>query len=204
MFDAIRVSFAVTPKGDLAKPYFAVIAQIKSPGGSNPGQVQPWVHLQSMGAMAAGVTKKVTVYEEGMPAGFTIEKCEVHFYDGTDELATSISAKRVLLTQDEAMTFRVIEYISANKGRTLPAVPATFVSDRRSSLSAAQLNQACYVRVAKDGKVAATFGDKDGTRPLQDQELDAALKGLRFKPAIVSGKPVESIVPIRLGMISAP
>jgi hypothetical protein len=202
-YDAIRVSFAVTPKRDLPKAYVAVIAQIQDPADKS-GQSKPWVHLQSLGAISAGETRKVNVYEEGMPSGYTLGKCEVHLYDGPNELATDISSKRVMLTEDEAMTFRVIEYVADNKGRSLPAVPATFVSDLRPSLSPAQLNQACYVRVAKDGKVAATFGDKDGTQPLQDPELDAALKGLRFKPAIESGKPVESIVAIRLGMITAP
>jgi hypothetical protein len=204
MFDAIRVSFAVTPKVDLAKPYIAVVAQIRDPGGKNPGQRQPWIYLQPMGAMAAGATTKVTVYQEGMPAGYTLEKCDIHLYDGREELATSVSNKRVLLTEDEALTFRVIEYVAANRGRTLPAVPAKFVRDRRSSLTQAELDQACYVRVAKDGKVAATFSDKGATVPLQDEALDAALRGLRFKPAIEAGKPVESIVAVRLGMIASP
>jgi hypothetical protein len=39
--------------------------------------------------------------------------------------------------------------------------------------------------------------------PLQDQQLDEALKGLRFKPAIEQGTPVETMVPIRLGMIAS-
>jgi hypothetical protein len=203
MFDAIRITFSITPKSDLAKPYLAVIAQIRG-HESKPGQIQPWVHLQSLGPLAAGVPTKVTVYQEGMPPGYILEKCEIHIYDGREELATNVSSKRVQLTKNEMLDFRVIEYISDNSGKTLPAAPATFVNDLRSSLSPAQLSQACFVQVAKDGRVKAAFGDKKGTQPLQDPELDAALKGLRFKPAIEAGKPVESIVPVRLGMIVAP
>jgi hypothetical protein len=101
------------------------------------------------------------------------------------------------------LDFRVIDYITANRGHTLPAVPATFARDMRSFLTPAQLNQACYVLVAKNGRVTATFEDKEGKSPLQDQQLDAALKGLRFKPAIEQGTPMETIVPIRLGMIAS-
>lgn len=199
-FDAIRVSFAVTPKSDLAKPYLAIIAHIKDPAGK-PDQELPWIHLESLGPMAAGVTRKVNVYEEGLPPGYTLGKCEVHIYDGRSELATNLSSNRAELSRDEMLDFRVIRYIAANSERTLPAMPAMFVSDLRSSLSQDQLNQTCYVRVAKDGRVAATFIDKEGTQPLQDQALNAALKGLRFKPAIESGKPVEAVVAIRLGKL---
>ena len=198
-YDAIRVSFAVTPQHDLAKAYVAIIALIQDP--NKPGQTQPWIHLQSLGQIAAGVTRDVSVYEEGLPPGYAIEKCEVHLYDGRNELATSLSSNRALLTEEEMLDFRVIKYVASNEGRTLPAAPAMFISDLRPSLSPAQLNQACYVRVAKDGRVAATYNDKAGTVPLQDAALDAALKGLRFKPAIDAGKPVESIVTIRLGAL---
>jgi hypothetical protein len=202
-YDALRVTFTVTTDKSLAKPYCAIIAQIRKPD-SKPGDDQTWIRLQPLGAMAAGASNTVSAYQEGMPPGYIIDKCEVHIYDGREELATNISSKRVLLTRNEMLDFRVIEYISDNNGRTLPATPATFVNDLRPKLSPAELNQDCYVRVAKDGRVAAAFGDKEGTLPLDDLELDAALKGLRFKPAIESGKPVETIVPIRLGMIVAP
>ena len=202
MFDAIRISFAVTPRSDLAKPYIAIIAQIRDPSLKSD-HTEPWIHLQPLGPLSAGVATKVTVYQEGMPPGYDLVKCDVHFYDGADELATNLSNKRVPLSKDEMLDFRVIEYLSANRGRTLPAVPATFVRDMRSSLTPAELNQACYVRVAKNGKVAATFADKAGTQPLQDETLDSALRGIRFKPAIEAGRPVETIVPIRLGMIAS-
>jgi hypothetical protein len=200
-YDAIRVSFAVTPEHAMAKAYVAVIAQVQDP--TNPsGKAQPWIHLQSLGSVAAGETRKVNVYEEGLPSGYGLGTCEVHLYDGRSELATNLSAKRVNLTKDEMLDFRVIQYVAANGGRTAPAAPAMFANDLRPSLSPAELNQACYVRVAKDGRVAATFVDKEATQPLRDQMLDAALKGLRFKPAIDAGKPVESIVAIRLGSLA--
>jgi hypothetical protein len=202
-YDAIRVSFTVTPKADMAKAYVAIIAQIRDPA-NKAGQDQAWIHVQSLGALSAGDARKVGVYEEGLPPGYALDKCEVHLYDGRNELATNLSDRRVLLTKDEMLDFRVIEYIAANNGRTLPAAPATFAKDLRASLSPAELNQACFVRVAKDGRVAAAFVDRDGTQPLQDPELDAALKGLRFKPAIDAGKPVESVVAIRLGALAPP
>jgi hypothetical protein len=201
-YDAIRVSLAVTPRDTLVDPYMAIIAQFQDPEGK-PGVDQTWIHLQSMGRMPAGVTRNVDVYDEGLPSGYTLGKCEVHIYNGRDELATTLSSDRVQLTKDQMLDFRVIDYLHANRGHTLPAAPATFARDMRAFLTPAQLNQACYVLVDKDGRVAATFEDKEGTSPLRDEQLDAALKGLRFKPAIEQGTPVETIVPIRLGMIAS-
>ena len=201
-YDAIRISFAVTPEKSMAKAFVAVIAQIQDPAKTS-GQPQPWIHLQSLGSIAAGETRKVNVYEEGLPSGYALKNCEVHVFDGRSELATNLSSKRVALTKDEMLDFRVIQYVAANGGRTAPAAPAMFVSDLRPSLTPAELGQACFVRVAKDGRVAATFVDRDATQPLQDPALDAALKGLRFKPAIDAGKPVESIVAIRLGSLAS-
>ena len=202
-FDAIRCSFKITPEKDLAKPYYAVIALIRE-SGSKPGQVRKLVYLESLRPMTAGVPRKVTVYQGGLPPGYILEGCEVHIYDRGGELATSLSRKRVPLTDEEALDFQVIEYIGANPGRTLPAAPATFTRDLRPSLTPAQLNETCYVRVAKDGRVAKAFSDAAGQLPLRDPALESALKALRFKPALDAGKPIESTARITLGNLVSP
>jgi hypothetical protein len=79
-----------------------------------------------------------------------------------------------------------------------------FTRDLRAALNPAQLSETCFVRVAKNGRVAAAFHDKAGKQPLQDPALESALKTLRFKPALEAGKPVESVAPVRLGKIVGP
>ncbi|HEY5552898.1 MAG TPA: hypothetical protein VIK52_13480, partial [Opitutaceae bacterium] len=204
-FDAIRLSFEVTADRDLAQPYYAVIAQIREPD-SKPGRARKWAYVKTLGAMRAGERKNVTVFQGGMPPGYIIESTEVHLYERGQELATNLSRKRVELTDDEALEFQIIEYVGANKGRTLPASPVvgTVSPAGRASLTPAQLGKRCYVRVAKDGRVAAVFRDAAGKKPLDDPALESALKTLRFNPALEAGKPVESIVAINLGQPALP
>ena len=202
MFDAIRMSFEVKPEKDLTHAYYAVIAQIRD-HDSKPGHMRKWAYVKALGAMSAGVATKVNIYQGGLPPGYILENCEVHLYDNGDELATSLSRKRVPLTDEEAFEYRIIEYVGANKGRTLAAVPAMveLTSEARATLTPAQLDENCYVRVAKDGRVTGVFRDAAGKQPLQDVPLESALRTVRFKPALQTGKPVESIVLIKLGGI---
>ncbi len=199
-YDAIRVSFAVTAESDLAQPYCGIIARLRDPG-SRSDQVRPWVYLHPLSPMLAGETRRVTVFQSGFPPGYSLEGCDVHVYDGAKELATPLSPRRVPLSDEEARDYRVIEYIGANKGRTLPAalVTTTLRLDAWASLAKVQLEETCHVRVAKDGRVTGTFYDAAGKKPLQDAALAAVLKTLRYNPALAAGKPVESIVPVVLG-----
>jgi hypothetical protein len=202
MFDAIRVSFEVTSEKDLAQPYFAVIAQIRE-RDSKPGQVRKWAYVKSLGPMSAGVPKDITVYRGGLPPGYILEGCEVHLYNQGQELATNLSRKRVPLTDEEAAEYRIIEYVGANKGRTLPAALVTkkITTELRAQLESSQLKETCYVRVAKDGRVVGVFRDAAGKQSLQDPRLEPVLQVLRFKPALEAGRPAESMVPLTLGQL---
>ena len=202
-FDAMRFSFEVTADRDLAQPYYAFIAQIRE-RKSLPGQVRKWAYVKPLGPMPAGSSRKVSVLQGGLPPGYELEGYEVHLYDRGEEFSTNLSRRRVPLTADEAREYRIIEYIGANKGRTLPASLASPALDAaaRSSLTAAQLDAICYVRVGKDGRVTAAFRDAAGKKPLADAALEAVLKTLRFNPALEAGKPVESLTPITLSQLS--
>ena len=199
-YNAIRLSFNVTADRDLAQAYYAVIAQIRDPG-SLPGHVRKWAYVKSLGPISAGSSKKVSFFQGGFPPGYNIEACEVHVYDRSQELATNLSRKRVPLTDEEAHDYRVIEYIGTNKGRSLPVAIAmnSIAANLHTSLTPAQLGKTYYLRVGKDGRVRAAFQDTDAKQSLADPALEAALKTLRFKPALQQGKPVESIAPVRLG-----
>jgi hypothetical protein len=199
LFDAIRLSFEITSDRDMEEPYYAVLAMILTPD-SKPGHARKWAYLKSLGSLKAGERRKVQLYQSGLPPGYTLESCEVHVYDRGEELATSLSRKRVELTDEEALDYRIIEYVGANKGLTLPARPVLvpMTPAERLAFTPAQLSEKCYVRVARDGRVTAAFRDAAGKRPLADPELEAALKRCRFNPALEAGKPVESLVAIKL------
>lgn len=204
LFDAIRFSFEVTPERDLEKPYYAVIALIRD-RDSKPGQVRKWAYVKSLDAINAGEPKKVSVLQGGLPSGYILESCEVHLYNQGEEVATNLSRRRVPLSEDEALEYRIIEYVGANKGRTLPAALATtLTSDLRAQLGSNSLSETHHVRVAKNGRVVGVFRDAAGRQPRQDARLEAALQTLRFKPALQAGKPVESVVALNLSQLSSP
>jgi hypothetical protein len=202
-FDAIRITFTVTAETDLAQPYYGIIARIHDPD-ARPGQTRPWVYLQPLGAMVAGETRKVLVHQSGFPPGYQLAACEVHVYDGEQELATNLSRRRVPLSDQEAREYRVFEYIGANKGRTLPAalVTRSLATGVWAAVPKAQLAETFHVRVGKDGTVAAAFRDAAGRKPVADADVTAALKTLRFNPALDAGKPVESLAPVVLGSLA--
>lgn len=202
-FDAIRVMFTVTAESDLARPYYGIIARLHDPE-ARPGQSRPWVYLQPLAPMVAGETQRVTVHQSGFPPGFQLESCEVHIYDGEQELATTLSRRRVPLSDREALSYRVFEYIGANKGRTLPAALATTMisTEAWATVPKAKLAETWHVRVAKDGHVIAAFSDEAGRKPLADAEVVAVLKTLQFNPALEAGKPVESMAPVVLGQLA--
>lgn len=199
-FDAIRVSFVLTAESDLMQPYYAIIATIRDPGDRQP---RKWIYVRPLGAMGNGETQRVTVHQSGFAPGYSLEGCEVHVYDGAHELATPLSRRRVAISDEEALAYRVIEYTAANKGRTLPATLATraLSTEAWASVAQDQLAATCYVRVTKDGRVAGAFSDPAGKRPLVDASLVAVLGTLHFHPALEAGKPVESITPVVLGNI---
>ncbi len=200
LYDAIRLSFEVSTDKDLVQPFYAVIAQIRLPD-AKPGQVRKWAYVKMLAPMVAGETRKIYVYTGGLPLGYQLDSCEVHIYNHNEELATNLSRKRVPLTDAEALDFRVIEYVGANKGHTLPA--ALFPTRMRDSITPAQRDGTYYVRVGRDGRVSAAFHDATGKQPLEDAEFESVLQKLRFKPALEAGKPVETIVPINLGQLPA-
>jgi len=158
-----------------------------------------WTFLKMLGTMGAGETRRMDIYQSGFPPGYHLENYEVHVYDRAVELATNLSRKRVELTDEEALEFRIIEYIGANKGRTLRATPliSTIPDTVLATLTPEQQRTACYLRVGTDGRVTGAFRDAAGKKPLGDPTLEAALATLVFNPALEAGKPVESIVAIK-------
>ncbi len=202
-YDAIRVSFDLQPETDLPNPHVALIATIREPT-SKPNEVRKWVHVKSLGPISAGDTQRVDVYASGMSPGYVLEHCDVHVYNGTDEFATSLSRRRIEVTDDEAHQFRILAYVSAHQGRTLAPglVTDSLHREARVRLQPDQLAETFYVRVSKAGKATAVFRDADAKQPVRDAALESVLGELRFNPALEAGKPVEGVAPVKLGSLS--
>lgn len=198
--DALRVTFRITADRDIAQPYCAVIADIREPG-SKTRELRKWTGVKPLAPLRAGEPVRVAVYQGGFPPGFSLENCTVHLYEGSEEIATNLSRKRVPLTDEEAHDYRVIEYLSANRGRTAPASlrDPVLTAAAQATLSPQQTRTTWHVRVDKGGRVTGVFLDSAGKQPTTDAGLVAVLKTLRYHPALAAGKPVESIAPLRFG-----
>ena len=201
-FDAIKVSFEAVPEKDLEHPYCAVVAQVREPS-SEPGHTRRIVYVKSFSSMRAGATQKVMIFEGGLPPGYILENAEVHFYDNGQELATSLSRKRVPLTDDEAFQYSVIDYIGTHKGATVRPQLLIAESDRAQVERLVQrITTTCYLRVTKQGRVTDVFTDASRKNKLADAELAAHLSDLRFYPALEKGAPIEVLVPLEPGHLS--
>ncbi len=203
LFDAIRAYIEIIPEKSLARPFFVLIAQFREKD-SKPNTAQKWVYAKSLDALEAGVRRKVHLLQGGFPPGFELENYSLHVYDEGQELATNVSRKRVELTTSEAYDYQVIQYVGANKGKTEPAaLIGTSVAGSFRARLRALVDSGVYVRVLKDGKVDGGFDDAAGRRPLADPEAQAALKTLRFMPALQEGRPVEQTALLKWSVSSS-
>jgi len=202
LFDAIRISFELVPARDLTRPFCAVIAWVRE-RDSRPGAIRKWIYLRPLEPIARGDARKVVIYRGGFPPGYLLERCDVHVFDQGSEVATNLSRKRVELSADDVQQYRIVEYIGANRGRTLPAALLSDVGPGGAGarLTPAQREPTYHLVVNKAGKVVAACLDDSGKELVRDPAVDAMLKALRFYPALRDGKPVETVIPFRIDRI---
>lgn len=194
MFDAIQITFEVTPDKDLVRPYFVVVAQYREHGAKTTG-THKWIYTRPIGPLAGRTSRRMFVYQGGFPPGYELASYNLHVYDQGQELVTNVSRKRVELTADEVCDFRVIEYVGANKGQTVPAaLIATSVADGLREQMRSLSQKGLYVRVTKEGRVKGLFHDAAGKRPFEDKQLGSAIKALRFMPSLQAGRPIDAAV----------
>lgn len=202
LFDAVEVSFEVSSATPVPSPYLFIVARYRGPE-DKPGTVRSWIYAKAIDPIGS-VSRKVTFRQGGFPPGFTLEDVQLHLYTAGREIASNVAPKRVELTRSEAFLYIVADYIGTHRGATLPATPAMsdLSGDRRARLTADQLQQTYYVRVAKDGRVVAAYADEACRTQVDDPALLAAVQSVLFKPALEKGKPVEAVAALNLGRLS--
>ncbi len=189
MYDAVEITFQVSSSRPLNSPYAVVIAQFSAPG-AKPNEVQSWVYATELDPITAE-TRKVRIKQGGFPRGFEVKSYSLHLYNRGQELATSVSSKRVPLTREEAFEYVLVDYLASNKGKTLPATLAMgrLPAEMRNNLKVPAL----FVQVDKDGLPVAAFSDEACAHRIEDPALAAALRTLRFKPALKEGRAVAGV-----------
>jgi hypothetical protein len=197
-FDALAVTFEVSS----AKPLDHAYAVISARYQDRDGVAGNWIYAKALGPIGAAL-KKVKIEQGGFPAGFQLQDFQVHLYNGSEEIATNVSPKRVPLTPDEAFEFVVMDYVGSHKGATLPAVPAMgkLPPDLASRIAGGEFKQTFYVKVSKDGLANDVFRDRSCVSKVDDPYLLSVVESLRFKPALENGKPVDGVAALKLGQL---
>lgn len=191
-YDAIEVAFELSSEKPLQNPYVIIVAQFREPK-AEAKMARHWIYAESIDPIDE-TPRKFHLLRAGFPHGYTLDGVEVHLYNQGKEVATNVSSKRVPLTAEEAFQYLVIEHIGQNKGKTVAASPIMVgVSpELKTRLAAGDGQQVYYVSVSKDGMVTQAFEDAARTKAISDPVFAEAVKRIFFKPALESGKPVDS------------
>jgi hypothetical protein len=196
--DAMDVEFDISSVHPLQHPYIVTITRIKTPG-NNPGYVQNHIYARALDPIDARVSH-VQFSEEGFPFEYDIVDFQVHIYDRGVEVATNLAKNRVELTRDEAFLYVKMEYLDAHKGETLPAVAVMgkLPAELPNRIARGEYTATYYVQVSKDGLGHEVYSDRGCSHKVSDPFLATVVEGLRFKPALERGKPVEGVAVLDL------
>jgi hypothetical protein len=197
-FDAMDVNFVVSSAKPLHEPYIVTLTRFKTPD-TKAGMVKTLVYAKSLDPIDAH-PQSVHFTEEGFPFNYELVDFQVHVYDRGEEIATNIAQKRVELTREEAFEYVKIEYMSLHRHDTLEASLAMgrLPNDFTRQLGLGKYASTFYVKVDKDGMAEEPYTDMLCLQKIVDPYLDTVLKGLRFKPALKEGKPVEGVASVNL------
>ncbi len=200
-FDAIDVGFKVSSGKPMSNPYVVVMAQYRSPT-EKPGELHNWIYASALDSLGAE-TRRFSVRKGGFPPGFILEKYQIHVFDGAQELGTNVAEKQVPLTQSEAFTYLMIDYVGSHKAATLPgkAVMGKLPAEARSGLSAEQFDRAYYVKISKAGLPMGAYLDTNCSQPV-DETVAALAANVRFYPALEKGKPVEGVAELKFSRLN--
>ncbi|MGA2016616.1 MAG: hypothetical protein ABSH26_06645 [Opitutaceae bacterium] len=201
-FDALDVSFQISSERLLSNPYVVTVTRFHPKDGA-PGLVQNLVYSKALNPIDAHV-QNVHLLEGGFPLNFEPLDTQIHLYNRGEEVATSVSSRRVPLTREEAFEYVKMEYVGAHKGDTLPPAPAMgkLPADLPRLLADGKYRDTYYVKVSREGLADGLFLDPSCTKRAEDPYLQSVVKSIRFKPALEKGKPVDGIAPLKLGQLT--
>ncbi len=200
-FDALDVSFDISSDKPLVAPYLVTMTRFHergAPEGSYKSQVYAKA-IDPVGAKAG----KVKFQQAGFPLGYVLEGFEIHLYDQGREVATNVAPKRQVLTNDQAFEYVRAKYLEAHKGQTLSASPimGSLPEDLQARVAEGKYSQPFFVLVSTDGFAHQAFSDLACKDRIVDSYLDQVVGGIRFKPALRSGQPVEGVAMVDLSRL---
>lgn len=188
-FDGFEVTFRISapePRDDAYGVLRLVLQDVAQPTAARQ-QLLKMFRLRTLDA----TPRKVIVRSLGLPPGATVESFEVYVYADGEELATNLSRNRIEVTADEAHQFVILRHMQRHKGETLPAqIPGDLQAKAPASV-AAHAAALLTLGITAEGKVSDVKVVSIASESLP-AELESAVRGARFLPALVNGQPVDS------------
>ena len=156
------------------------------------------VHLEPLAGLGPK-PRQLKMQQTGLPEGFMLSRVGVHLYADGQELATNVSEQRVDLTEDDALRYLVLCYVAEHSKATVAATPLRIAvpPDLGSQLPAGQTESPLFVTVGPDGvvqSVSTALGQTVAASPA----IDSVVRRFRYNPALEAGKPVTSVVTVKL------
>jgi hypothetical protein len=193
--DALDIAFELSTPRVMHNTYALVLTEFHEASG---GKSSYNVHIEPVGELGPK-PRKVTLTQIGFPSGFTPGQVSLHLYSGSLELATNLSENRFDITADDAMRYLVLTYVTSHAKDSLAATPLFIAvpADFKQRASAADLDRTLYVTIDAMGRVRGLSAAPDQLVAV-DPYIDSTVRKFCYEPALKVGKPVESVVEVRL------
>jgi hypothetical protein len=190
--DTVAATFEVAAERRIEHPYVLLVVDF---AGEKPGQIMRGVAARTLDFVDAtprALSLEVQVDASRLRAGAEVKNVYVNVYADGQEVATNLSERKVSLTKQEAYQYYLLEYLGTHKGETRAPAPMLLTprSELRRPGDPAQLKQAVYAAVDKQGTLVALSTDEAGQQKV-GTEVEALLKSFRFMPALEKGVPVD-------------
>jgi hypothetical protein len=132
--------------------------------------------------------RRITIMRAGLQPGFSVDSYDVHIYANGRELATNRSARRTLVSREEACAYLVFTHVERNRALgtndTVQIIPELLPPALGGLIPADRGIVPVDVEVGIDGHVETLSLGAGYSEP----QLETALRAVRFYPAVRGGK----------------
>lgn len=193
--NAVAMNCALSATAVIPKVYALMVTEFADATGAKSSYK---VHLEPVGDLGPKV-QEVTFVQTGLPPDFVLGRVRLHLYSEAGEVATNLADRRVDLTAEDAFRYQVLSYVAAHAKETLPAKPLKIAlpPDFKQLVPTTDHARDCFVIVGADGVVRGLSAAKD-QQVTVDRYLEETVRKFRYYPALKDGKPLESVVRLRL------
>jgi hypothetical protein len=191
LFDSYRVDFEISAPIAVDDAYGVLRVIVRDP--INPRHPTPFIKFFELRPLETK-PRRVTVVVPNLPQGFAVEGYAVHIFAKGRELPTTVSKNQVEVSATEAHQFLVLQYLQHHHQDNLPVaiIPDMLPPELPALIAGDQTQPHATVDLAidHDGRVTAVQ-QTSGIATTLSPELEAALREVRFLPALVNGNPVD-------------